>query len=543
MSCHYVLDESAGRVHKTAYSDPKQAIEKAAESARCYNRAISVWEVDNERESDPGTVADAKQLHCIVYPDGKTRKPKKGVNPYVEYFENADAKEPGPNGGAERDVSLEEFLKLPGTVLGRVISQLDEATTQLDDCPQRTRIHAIADVFCKEMERRVEINRKLVLAFKVGDSFVDRQARQYTVAQADHKNGLVNEMDAVEWSKMLLKAGAVRVQAAPPEKAAPESPATEAPADEGELEPMADQESAAPAPRLQPGQLATVDDHDDAYVLDAADGVFVVLMNDSITTMPDDPIRLRRPDVKNDPVAAKKQRIFGLFFKQLLSMRGVASVDELDGSGKTSFFDMARAKWPKLRAKLLEQAAPPEPPPAPGHSAPAPKEAPKESAPEASLLAYLTDSMDNDLEAAAKLAANLATAVNGRDPTKLRALKTMSSMHGHALPAGWFDVATAKLRAGRVARAGVTVSLLPPPELGAVARACLAQHAGDLPDLTLRVCRALASAKAIDLQVAESMLLFHSRFASTDVTEPVFAAFGGQLGACWIRHIAPRCRL
>ena len=544
MAKHFVLDESAGRAHKTVFPDAKQAIEKAAESARNYNRAISVWEYDNERDHEPGTTPDAKQLHCIVYPDGKTKKAKKGVNPYVEYFENKDAKEPGPNGGAERQESLEEFLKLPGNVLGKVISQLDEAIIKLGDKnpATRTRLHAIADKFVSEQERRVNINKQLVRSFKLGDVFATPAGSLFTVEEVDASVGTVNQMAASEWAKILLKASAQRLTAAEGDEPAEEP--SDKPAEEPVKEEEAPQEGS-----IKPGTLAVVDDHDDAYVLDAADKVFVVLMNDSVTTVPDDASRIRAVNIKNDQAAQKKQRIFSIFFKQLLHMVGADGMSGLDEEQKARFFDMARAKWPKLKAKMLDsqpeeknapapkKEEPTEEPEAPASDKLQKNPADKSAQPEAStLLSFLMDCCSKDLEAAARLTANLTMAARDRDPTKMAALRQMTTFSGYKLPTGWFSRATALARAKRTV--AQSVSLVPPSQLSAVARVALAEHADDLPQLTRRVAKTLAAGRALDMDTVEAMVLFFRNFSQADVVDPVWAGFGGRLGQAYAQHIA-----
>lgn len=386
MTISYAVDAGEGRTaDKNSWPTAEQAIDRAAEAARKLQRAVSVWEWNSERKAEWPQVPSARSHYCLVFPDGSTQKSAKGANPFKVFMdEHSDS-------GSDVTNSIEKDLGLPTITLGAV-EQIDAV---LGDLTSRvtaeftTRLNGLGAKLAQAEEARAQRSRRIVGSFKPGsvyqiaDTFVvvsglSPETGTVELFRRDTRSRI--NVDALTLAREIIRAAEEQQPSAPP----PEAPASE-PAPSAEPSAPPAEESAPveePESRLKPGSVALVDERDKVFVLDSADGLFIVLEGNEIKQVPDDVTRIRAVSDAGDPAAKALRKNWEAFFKSQLAFFDVQSVDELDSEQKSRMFDRARRHWPKfLRQKEAEKEqqqntgleAPPEEPaqePAAPESAP-----------------------------------------------------------------------------------------------------------------------------------------------------------------------------
>lgn len=554
MTCYYVVDDSARRVDKTAFPTAEQAIELAAESARKLNRAITVWEIESDREPDEDEYPKgplAERYHGYVLPDGSFCKSKNGENPYKEYMDNPE----------DNEESLEKSLGLDPLVLGSAVSALDKviATTRYPEVYMRvSRVRNQLAAAREGLNMGTKTDQMLVAKFSKNDQFKTIDGRTITVqAKTDTTitaklTGAANAMTFAgrEFAKVLLKSLAKKIQAAEDKEEEPKE-------EEKESD---DKDDVAVAHHMEPGAVGMLDQKDLVHVLDAADGLYVVLMNGSVTQIPDDVTRVTRLTETTEE-DRKRIKSWKAFVKILLRNMGVENMGELNSEQKTRLFEQAKRKWPKIETKMLsatekdpsKKAHPAKPakeaapkPAAPAPKAPAPKPEPKpapkaeEPPPQeasASLIDYCMKLCGNNIEVAAKLEQAVRSVLIGRDSTKLHAVSMMTEFSGRQLPEGWFTPASTLAK--KSVKATADVNLMVPMEVRVCAARALstsAEQRSPFTEVTKQTASTLAGAAPIDANLLFRMNAFFNNATPENTSPLVWAAWGGSLGKAWVDH-------
>lgn len=350
MTKMFVMDDGARRADKNCWYTADQAIENAAEAARKLQRAVSVWEWDSERKGEWPQVPSARLHYCLVFPDGSTQKSAKGANPFkVHMDEHSDS-------GSEPGDSVEKALGLPTVTLGAV-EKIDAILGALESrvTPEfQQRLNDLAEQLARTEEARAKRSARIVGSFEPG-SVYRIGGTHVVISGVSEAMGTVELFRRDTRSRMMVDALTLAreiVMAAEGDAPAPEAPvpAPEAPAPEAEQPAPEEPES-----RLKPGSVALVDERDKVFVLDSADGLFIVLQENEIKQIPDDVTRIRAVSAAGDPEAKALQRNWESFFKSQLAFFDVESVDDLDSEQKSRMFDRARRGWPKFQRQQQEQ--------------------------------------------------------------------------------------------------------------------------------------------------------------------------------------------
>jgi hypothetical protein len=541
MSCSYVVDDSARRIDKTAFPTAEQAIECAAESARKLNRAISIWEIDSERKSEEYPKGPMATKHyAMVFPDGSHKKTKGDKTPYEQHMEEATS---GEDPKKDAPQSLEEALKLPTLTLGSMVAQLDQAALLVEDAALRAKILKTSDALANSMERpakkeaTVEKNpqEKLSASLIKAKHFKNKSGKKLDIVGVDNAGAITATVNGTDikysprdLAKFILQAGFKAVAADDGGFCAPVGGGGE----KSEEKPAegSEEEKPAVAHHLNPGDVAVVDDVDRAYVLDTAEGVYVVLMNNAISQVPDDVTRIRVLEDAGTGDAKAVKRIFRAFFKNLLKLMAVDNVTDLNADQKAKFFDAARRKWPKVEQKMLEENG--------GSSTPDIPEPVEVASRYSSLLAYTMELCGKNLDAADALARAVQHA-KSRDATKMNALEAMRKYSHYQLPEGW--CAVAKVLADRRASEAafkMKVNITPPTLVVAIAKQAL--ESGGLTGVTLDHATTVATGKPMDLNSLERARMFFENNSPVTVPANVWAAWGGTVGAEWVENLSSR---